>query len=138
MECFSNLRGHEKPVHSIRQIVVRKNEIRLKTPVDEQTQRRRTVSRCCQAVAVLFEDQFEEFTQFSVIFDDQNRAERPALLVGPFLAIGCSPLCRIPFGASMTSMEKTDPLPSCERTCTGWPSRVSPDAERWRLPSPRP
>ena len=74
MQCFSYLSGYEKPIHSIRQIVVREDEVRSQTTMDDQFLRRGAIGSCCWAMALLLEDYLEEFAQFSVVLDDQNRA----------------------------------------------------------------
>ena len=73
MECFSDLRGHEKPVHAIRQIVIRKDEVGAEMATRKQLPGLRPIGRRRRPMAFLRQHQLEEFAQFSVILNDQDR-----------------------------------------------------------------
>src|SRR6185437_10123382 len=75
MERFPYLRGDEKAVHAIRQIVVCENEVGLETAMSEQFKRCGAVGCRGRAMALVREDHLEQFTDFSVVLDDQDRAD---------------------------------------------------------------
>ena len=74
MKLLPQLRGDLQPVHAVRQIVVRKDEVRPDRPSRHQFQRRDAVRRRCRAMAFVLEDQLEEFAHFGIVLDDQDRA----------------------------------------------------------------
>ena len=74
MKLFPQLRGDLEPVHAVRQIVVGKDEVGPDRPARHQFQRCDAVRRRCRAMALVLEDELEEFAHFGIVLDDQDRA----------------------------------------------------------------
>ena len=74
MKLLPQLRGDLQPVHAVWQIVVRKDEVRSDRPSRHQFQRRDAVGRRRRAMALVLEEELEEFAHFGIVLDDQDRA----------------------------------------------------------------
>ena len=140
MKLLPQLRGDLKPVHAVRQIVVREDEVGPDRPSRHQFQRRDAVRRCRRAMAFVLEEKLEELAHFGIVLDDQDRAGAASSLRRPVIACradGVRVAAPRPLGGSVTSTAKTEPLPGCERTRTRWPSRF-PRRCTMERPRPRP
>ena len=74
MKFFPQLRDDLEPVHTVWQIVVCEDEVRSDRPARDQFQRCDTVRRCYRAMALVLEDEREEFAHVGIVLDDQDRA----------------------------------------------------------------
>src|ERR1700730_5975571 len=74
MKLFPQLRGDLEPVHTVWQIVVRKDEIRSGCPPRDQFQRSNAVRRRRRAMALVLEEEFEKFAHLRIVLDDQDHA----------------------------------------------------------------
>ena len=115
MQLFPQLRGDLEPVHAVRQIVVGQDEIGPDRPSRHQFQRRDPVRRRRRAMALVLEQELEQFAHLGIVLDDQDRAGAVACRFGACLGRrragrGCRRRGRRPAAAS-TSMAKTEPLP---------------------------
>ena len=79
MKLLPKLCSELKPVHAIGKIVVGKDEIRPDRPSRHQIQRCDAVGRCCRAMALVLEEDLEEFAHLRIILDDQDRASAASI-----------------------------------------------------------
>ena len=85
MKFLPQLRGELKPVHAIRQIVVGKDEVGPDRPSRHQFQRCDAIRRCRRAMALVLEEELEEFAHLRIVLDDQDRASAASAFSYPVI-----------------------------------------------------
>ena len=116
-----------QPVHAVRQIVVRENKVGPDDPSCHQIQCCDAVWRGRRAIALVLEEEFEQFAHLGIVLDDQDRTVRCGIRHSTIPA-SARRRCRFSVGAAAPRWKhrprrrRPSPCPASERTRTRWPS----------------